>query len=376
VARPLLSRPAPALSAAHRMSDSPSQPHSRRPGAPWGAPGSPVALVSHPDCALHDPGPDHADAVARLPAIRRALDADAGLAPLLRPERGSPVTAADLARVHAPELVERVGVASVDAALRGAPIWLDDDTAVSAGSWRAAVAAAGCAVSAAEAVVSGRAPAAFALSRPPGHHATRDRAMGFCLFDNVAVAARRLQADRRAERVLVVDWDAHHGNGTQDLFWEDPTVYALSLHLHPGWPHSGGADERGGGAGLGATRNVPLPAGLDGAGYRRRFGEALEAALATFTPDLVLVAVGLDVLAGDPEGGLALEPLDLHGLTRDLLDRLPAPARTRVAASLEGGYALERIGAGAVAIVRALAGLPPAEVAGATPSPSPHRSRP
>lgn len=337
------------------MSEPPSQ---RSPTPP--AAGAPVLVVSHPDCARHDPGPDHADAVGRLAAIERAFRADRALAAVIREERGRPVQEEDLLRVHAAALVARVREASAEAARSGGRVLLDPDTPVSGGSYGAALAAAGTITTAAEAVASGRARAAFALARPPGHHATRDRAMGFCLFDGVAVAARRLQAHGRAERVLVVDWDVHHGNGTQDIFWEDPTVLALSLHLDGAWPHTGGAAERGAGPGLGATRNVPLPAGTGGPAYRRAFAGALEAALATFTPDLVLVAAGLDVLAGDPEGGLALEPRDLHGLTRDLLDRLPPPARGRVAVALEGGYALERIGAGAVEILRALAGLPPA----------------
>ncbi|HET9596010.1 MAG TPA: histone deacetylase, partial [Anaeromyxobacteraceae bacterium] len=200
----------------------------------------------------------------------------------------------------------------------------------------------------------------FGLVRPPGHHAYADRQMGFCLVNNAAVAVRRAQVRAGVRRALVVDWDAHHGNGTEALFLGDPEVYVLSLHLSPGYPWSGDASERGVGPGHGATLNVPLPAGTGGAEYRRRFGAALDEALAAFTPDLVVLSAGLDLLDGDPEGGLALAPADLHGLAGDLLARLPAAARGRVAAVLEGGYALGRIGAGLVQLLRGLAGLPPA----------------
>jgi acetoin utilization deacetylase AcuC-like enzyme len=317
-----------------------------------------VALVSHPSCHAHDPGPGHPESAARLPALVEAIRRDGPLAAVLAPLQGAPAGEPDLLRVHSAGHLQRVRTAVEEARRTGAPAWLDDETAVSAGSWEAALAAAGCVATACEAVRQGRASAAFALSRPPGHHATRDRAMGFCLLNNVAVAIRRLQARGLARRVLVVDWDAHHGNGTQDLFQEDPSVYVLSLHLEGGFPGTGAARETGAGEGTGTTRNVPLPRGTSAAGYRRRYREALGGALAAFTPDLVVVSAGFDCLAGDPEGGLPLEPGDLHAMTRDLLARLPEGGRGRVVGALEGGYAVERIGAGLVAVLRALAGLP------------------
>ena len=320
----------------------------------------PVALVSHPACNRHDTGPVHPEGRARLPALVEAVHRDAALAPLLIEREATPATEEDLLRVHAPEHVEWIRQAASEARRRGQILWLDPDTAVSPDSWEAALAAAGCAVTAARLVARGEAGAAFALCRPPGHHATVRRAMGFCLVNNLAVAARAAQADRLAERILIVDWDVHHGNGTQDVFYADPSVSFLSLHLWPHYPGSGAADERGAGAGLGHTRNVPLPAGTGAAEYRRCFLEALEEVLASFVPDLTLVSAGFDCLAGDPLGGLLLEPEDLYRLTADLLERTGGPAQRRVAAVLEGGYVPERIGQGLANVLRALAGLPPA----------------
>jgi len=183
--------------------------------------------------------------------------------------------------------------------------------------------------------------------------------MGFCLFNNVAIAARWAQTARGVGRVLIVDWDVHHGNGTQEIFYADPSVYYLSLHQSPHYPGTGAAEERGAGAGLGATRNVPIPAGLPAAEYRRLFEEALDAALNEFSPELVLVSAGFDCLAGDPLGDLLLEPVDLHGLTRTLVERTRSTAGGRVVAVLEGGYAPDRVGRGVVQVIRALGGLPP-----------------
>ena len=166
--------------------------------------------------------------------------------------------------------------------------------------------------------------------------------MGFCLFNNVAVAARWAQAERGVERVLIVDWDVHHGNGTQDIFYEDPSVYFLSLHLSPHYPGTGAVGERGRGKG---TRNV-LPRRAPGPRYRRALDEALDAALAGFAPELVLISAGFDCLTGDPLGGLCLEPADLHAITRHIIERTHATARGRVVAVLEGGYVPARLGAG------------------------------
>jgi len=316
--------------------------------------------VLHPACALHDTGWKHPEHQGRLPAIVNAIyqDTPALLHAVLQRE-AEPASIAALLRVHTPEHVARIEAAAAQAEREGAAVFLDGDTVVSPASWEAARAAAGCAMTAADLVLGGEARTAFALSRPPGHHATADRAMGFCLFNNVAVAARHAQAEWGVERVLIVDWDVHHGNGTQDIFYGDPSVYLLSLHLGDHYPGTGAADERGAGAGIGTTRNVPLPHGLPAAEYRRIFAQQLEAALAEFEPDLVFISAGFDCLAGDPLGGLLLEPADLYAMTRLVVERTRPSADGRVVAVLEGGYAPARLGAGVVRVLRALAGLPP-----------------
>jgi len=321
---------------------------------------APTMLVMHPDCALHDTGWGHPEHQGRLPAIVKAIyrKTPAFLGVLAQRE-AEPAEVADLQLVHSPEHVERVRAAVAEAAGQGGQVALDSDTVVSAASWDAALAAVGCAVTGVRAVLAGEAETAFAVARPPGHHATRDQAMGFCLFNNVAVAARWAQARRGVGRVLIVDWDVHHGNGTQDIFYADPSVYYLSLHQSPHYPGTGAAEERGMGAGLGTTRNVPLPEGTTAAAYRTAFEEALDAALGEFEPELVLVSAGFDCLAGDPLGGLMLEPADLHYLTRLLVERTLGTAGGRVVAVLEGGYAPARVGEGVVEVLRALAGLPP-----------------
>lgn len=314
----------------------------------------------HPDCGLHDTGWGHPEHQGRLPAIVKAIYQDTpALIEVMLQREAEPARLAELRRVHSPEHIERVRAAVAEAERTGAQVSLDADTVVSAASWDAALAAAGCAVSGVRLVLDGEAATAFAGSRPPGHHATRDLAMGFCLFNNVAVAARWAQAERGVERVLIIDWDVHHGNGTQDIFYADPSVYYLSLHQSPHYPGTGEAEERGAGAGLGTTRNLPLPEGTTAAEYRRLFEGALAAVLAEFAPELVLISAGFDCLAGDPLGGLGLEPGDLHALTRLVLERTQATARGKVVAVLEGGYAPARVGAGVVAVIRALGGLPP-----------------
>jgi acetoin utilization deacetylase AcuC-like enzyme len=293
----------------------------------------PTAFLMHPVSSLHDTGWGHPEHQGRLRALAAALGRDL---PALhdRVESVEPEAADErvLFRVHDRAHVELVKAAALRAGESGGPVELDADTRVSAASWDAALASVGGAIAAARGVVGGRWANAFVATRPPGHHATPDRAMGFCLFNNVAVTARWLQAEGHAARVAIVDWDVHHGNGTQDVFWEDASVFFLSLHQSPHWPGTGREDERGDGPGLGTTLNVPIPARTSAADYRERYEAALDRVFA-WRPDFVLVSAGLARAEGACGG--------------------------RVVALLEGGYDPGRTGAGALSVVRALAGVDP-----------------
>jgi acetoin utilization deacetylase AcuC-like enzyme len=335
---------------------------------------APVVLVTHPSCAAHDTGDGHPESPARLAGILDAVRADAELASGAVVEvGGQPAEPDDLVLAHAPQHVALVRGMAERAARRGRVDWIDADTAVSGASFTAALAAAGCAITAAELVATGHAAAALALSRPPGHHAGYDRAAGFCLFNNAVIAARRLQALGLAERILFVDFDVHHGDGTQSILWEDPTTAYLSLHLYPHYPGTGAAWERGGGAASGNMRNVPLAHGTGAGEYRARFSDALSASLRAIQPDLVIASAGFDCLAGDPLGGLLLEPEDLHAIVAETAERTRASAGGRIVAVLEGGYVPGRVGLGAVNVLRALAGLPATSSVGRTP-PAAHPS--
>ena len=315
----------------------------------------------HPASPLHDTGWGHPEHQGRLRALAQTVGRDLlTLHGKVEQLEAGEADLEDLLRVHTEGHVERVRAVCRLAAERSTVVTLDADTKVSSASWEAAVGSAGAGIAAAAAVASGRVRSAFVAARPPGHHATPDQAMGFCLFNSIAVLARWLQAHGHAERVLIVDWDVHHGNGTQDAFYADPTVFFLSLHQWPHYPGTGAPDERGEGEGAGHTLNVPLSAGTPRREYLTRFEEAVEEAWLAARPDFVLVSSGFDVMAGDPLGGQLLEPEDLHAMTRLLVDRAAATCDGRVVALLEGGYDPARLGLGVVAVVRALAGLPAA----------------
>jgi acetoin utilization deacetylase AcuC-like enzyme len=318
----------------------------------------PTAIVSNSACALHDTGWGHPEHQGRLPAIVRAIQAEtpALLGRVLQVE-AQPATEEQLRRVHTPPHIARVREGAERARETGRPLSLTLDTVISGASWDAALGAAGAAIEGARLVLSHESDTAFVLTRPPGHHATADRAMGFCLFNNVAVAARWAQAEAGVERVLIIDWDVHHGNGTQEIFYADPSVYYLSLHMSGHYPGTGHANQRGSGAAKGTTRNVTFPHGVEREYYLTVYEEMVTAAMDRFAPDLVMVSAGFDLLAGDPLGGLTLEPPDLHRMTGSLL-RAAASADAGVVALLEGGYVPRRVAAGVVQVVRACAGLP------------------
>ena len=272
-----------------------------------------------------------ADALGERLEVRDAVEADD----------------ASLLRVHPADHLERLRRHSAE---RRA---FDPDTYATTGSERAARLAAGGAMAAVDAAVAGA--SVLSALRPPGHHAEPSRAMGFCLLATAAVAVRHAQARHGVARVGVLDWDVHHGNGTQAVFWEDPSVLVASLHAWPFYPGTGAADERGGGAGRGATLNVPLPPGTGPATYLRRVEDDVLPALEAFAPELVVVSCGFDAHAADPLGAFELEAADfgtLGGHVRDLCGRLGAPPPVVV---LEGGYELEAVRSSAAALGAVLA---------------------
>jgi acetoin utilization deacetylase AcuC-like enzyme len=263
-------------------------------------------------------------------------------------------TEEELLRVHVREHLERVSSA-VDLAMEEERcVALDSDTLVSGASWDAAVGSSGAVLAAVDGVARGFVRNAFVATRPPGHHATPTKPMGFCLFNHVAVGARYVLDQGLGRKVLIVDWDVHHGNGTQEVFYGNPDVFFLSLHQSPHFPGTGHVNETGVGEGSGTTLNVPLPRGTSRGEYRERFFGVLEEVTSRFAPDWVLVSCGFDVLMGDPLGGQELEPGDLYDLTRAVAGITDG---ARLVVALEGGYVPQRVGAGTVAVLRALAGL-------------------
>ncbi len=321
---------------------------------------APTGFYLHPASPLHDTGWGHPEHQGRLRALSSTVGRDLlTLHGHVVQREADAAVEEDLLRVHAPPLLTMVREACRIAESRQTLVPVDSDTVVSPATWDAALGSAGAATTAALDVARGKVATAFVATRPPGHHATPTRAMGFCLFNNVAVAARRVQAEGLAERVLVVDWDVHHGNGTQEVFWEDPSVFYLSLHQSHHYPGTGAAGETGAGRGEGTTLNVPLGIGTPAAAYLDAFDRALDDVLARFHPDFVLVSAGFDVLAGDPLGGQLLEPADLYRMTRRIVQDAAEGCGGRVVNVLEGGYVPARLGAGAVAVIRALAGLDP-----------------
>ena len=312
----------------------------------------------HHASPLHDTGWGHPEHQGRLRALASTVGKDLlTLHGHVEQMASADASLVDIGRVHSESQIANVRAACDQASASGSIAAIDPDTKVSYASWEAALGSAGTAIAAVAAVARGELANAFVATRPPGHHATPDQAMGFCLFNNVAVAARSLQAAGLAERVLIVDWDVHHGNGTQDTFYSDPTVFFLSLHQWPHYPGSGAAHETGEGPGVGTPLNVPLPAGTSPDVYLEHFEAAIQTALERFQPDFVLVSAGFDCMAGDPLGEFLLEPEHLHRMTRFIMDRAAANCGGRVVALLEGGYDPSRLGHGTVAVIRALANL-------------------
>ncbi len=314
-------------------------------------------VISHPDCAGHDTGPDHPERAPRLEAILAAVDeAIPTAAGRIEHVRGLPAAEAQIALVHPQAHIDFIREAVATAAAAGRTIHLDSDTVVAAGSWNAALAAAGTVLTAVDAIAGGSAKTAFCLARPPGHHATAERAMGFCLFNNVAVGVRYAQS-LGMQRALIVDWDVHHGNGTEAIFYADGDVFYLSMHQSPHYPGTGQRQDSGRNAGAGFTLNLPVPPGLPSTRYVEELLSALDVALSRLSPDVIFISAGFDAALGDPLAGLTLTPADYHALTLHLAETADSYCDGRVVSALEGGYDLTNLARCGLAHVRALAGL-------------------
>jgi acetoin utilization deacetylase AcuC-like enzyme len=312
-----------------------------------------VALYDDPLFRAHDSGRGHPERPQRLEAIRRGLR-EGGLEGRLLARPAREATRDELLRVHTDAHVRAV------AATEGRTVRFDADTQAGPQSYRAALTAAGAAVGAVEAVLAGQVDRAFCLCRPPGHHAEADRAMGFCLFNNVAVAAAAaLEAGLR--RVLILDIDVHHGNGTQHMFERDPRVLYVSSHAYPFYPGTGALDEVGEGEGEGFTVNLPLPAGMGDGDYARVYRDVVEPIGRAFDPELVLVSAGFDAYGGDPLAGMRLTARGYRELTQVCLDC--AAGSRGVVVLLEGGYDEDGLALSSAALVSGLLGEPHEPVA-------------
>jgi acetoin utilization deacetylase AcuC-like enzyme len=304
-----------------------------------------VLFATHPRYLDHVAGRSHPERPARLEAVLMGARCHE-LAEALVPLEPRPATRDELERVHPAAFLD-----AMDRFCQGGGGRIDADTGATTASWDAAVLAAGAGLSAVEALDRGEAEAAFCAVRPPGHHASASRAMGFCLINNVAVTAAHLA--ERGERVAIVDYDAHHGNGTQDVFYDDPRVFYVSIHEYPLYPGTGALTETGRGAGAWHTLNLPVPEGTTGDVYLRALEDLVEPAIRHFDPTWLLLSAGFDAHRRDPITGLGLSSGDFATLTARLAALVPAG---RVVAFLEGGYDLQALADSTAAAVGALAG--------------------
>jgi acetoin utilization deacetylase AcuC-like enzyme len=308
-----------------------------------------TALLADPVYKQHDPGHGHPEQPARYDAALGALDR-AGLAARLSRIPVRRATMDEIALCHTAAYIRTV---EADFA-QGARELSTGDTNIGPKSLEVALDAVGGVLNAVDTVMQGKARNAFCIVRPPGHHATARRGMGFCLFNNIAIAARHAQRKHAVERVLIADWDVHHGNGTQDIFYSDGSVLFFSTHQYPWDPGTGASNEAGEGKGQGLIVNCPFPAGAGRKEILGVFRQRLLLAANDFRPDLVLLSAGFDSREGDPLGRFTLTDQDFADLTAVMLEIAEKHAGRRLVSVLEGGYSLEGLGAGVVAHVRAL----------------------
>lgn len=311
-----------------------------------------TALIMNPGQQAHDE-PRHVERAARMRAIEIALETS-GLLPDLLHLTAEPATDAQIRAVHQGQLLEIVRLSMAQERL-----WIDGDTYTTNASESVVRLAAGAALQATTAVVEGRASNAFALVRPPGHHATPSRSMGFCLVNNIAIAARHALDTLDVERIAIIDYDVHHGNGTQDIFYNEPQVLFCSSHASPLFPGTGAEHEQGSGAGLGSTLNLPLSYGVGDRGFQQLYDELVIPAIRKFRPQLIMVSAGYDGHWADPLGPLALSVAGYAMLTQRLLAVAQEICEGRLVMVLEGGYNEEALGACVVAALRVLLGRDP-----------------
>ncbi len=307
-----------------------------------------TAFVTHPDYLKHDTGPGHPERADRLTAVTRAVER-AGMDDVLERETPEPAHEDQVALVHTREYARHVS----EVAAHGGGA-LDPDTTVSPASYDVALLSAGGAVAATRAVAGGRAATAFAAVRPPGHHALPDRGMGFCLFNNVAIAAADARARHGLSRIAIVDWDVHHGNGTQATFYRDGGVLYISTHQEEWYPGTGAVEETGAADGAGFTINIPLPAGTGDEGYRLVFEEVVIPVLEASAPELLLISAGYDAHFGDPLGGMLVSAGGFRALAALVLQT--RSGRAGVAGILEGGYDLLHLSNSVLATLAAFTG--------------------
>jgi acetoin utilization deacetylase AcuC-like enzyme len=306
----------------------------------------PTGIVSDPVCKQHHPGAYHPECPARIDAVMSGIETGV---PQCRLETipARPATDEDLHLCHTPGYVRTVR----QEILSGYSTLTTGDTDISAGSWEAACLAAGGMLEAVDAVMQGRVRNAFCIVRPPGHHATSNQGMGFCVFNNIALGARYAQRVHGVDRVLIADWDVHHGNGTQEIFYEDPSVFFFSTHQWPLYPGTGTAGETGSGGGKGFTMNCPFPRGSGREEIIGAFRSELLPAMDRFRPDLVLISAGFDSRIGDPLGGFVLTDDNFAELTGIVMDIANRHCKGRLVSILEGGYNLSGLASASAAHV-------------------------